>query len=406
MTVFLDPRIETRDGHHGWAIESVLRQVLGETYDRPASEWRQASERLSVGPGTLVAPPGGWVLRSIRDLDIDFDHTTIVGRGDSPAVLEVDGCPYGRITGTPIIKAERAANGGRLEVPRDGLLIHMDKGLQQTHFRFNGRIEGVWRECGYRGGHTDATFAQEDHYTSDEIRVHGNYDIHNDNLLSEADLCKYGVWAGNPAWSNNRRHYYGLVHVAWCETAFRNQRVYATVQRLIADGCRDYLMYGAGKVVVNGGEAEYCARFVNDIAWDGHDFPLVIRDAYIKLDLWRRGMGGIDPRFSDSAYGVWGTRGNCYLQNVTVSALPVERNAAGTLKHMDGGPPPKFWTTQPAANVFVEQGTSVHGYRRSEAFAFESQGSGTCRAEVGWKDTDPAGFVRRTMLDATNMRGS
>jgi hypothetical protein len=413
MTVVLDPRQETRDGHHGHLIEAAMQAVCGETWDRPESEWRQASERLMVGPGTLVTPPGGWTLRSIRELDIDFDHTVIVGRGDIPSVFEIDGCPYGRITGTPIFQGERSNGGGRLDVPRDIVVIHMVKGLQQTHFEIRGRIGGLWRDAGYRGGSVGWTGAQEDHFKSPELNVMGGttFDV---TFPGEADLCRYGVVVGNEAWSNNRRHKFGFLHVAYCETAVKTTRSAIDVDYLVADACRDVLQFGAAaiRVVIRGGEAESCARLVNDVAWQGHDQSLTIRDFYAKLGAWRPGLGGVDTQYQDSAFGVWGTRGSLYLQNVAFD-LPVTRGMNGKLYYAthEGGTvatdvlAPRFVTTQPLANIFMSGGCSARGYKRSEFAAFNADGHGACRYEVGgWKDTDEWSIVTQCPMAALNAR--
>jgi hypothetical protein len=55
---FLDPRVETRNGHHGHAIDVALRDVLGDTYNQPRDQHRIARKKLIIGPGTLVTPSG------------------------------------------------------------------------------------------------------------------------------------------------------------------------------------------------------------------------------------------------------------------------------------------------------------------------------------------------------------
>ncbi|MGQ0714404.1 MAG: hypothetical protein ACT4PJ_11840 [Gemmatimonadaceae bacterium] len=398
------------DGHHGAAIEAAMREVLGDTYDLPPTQHRYARKQLVVARGDLIVPRGtGWRLHSIRDLDIVLEPgAQVIGYGAMPAVVTVDACSYGRFDASRgAISPRRPDGAARLDVPTNGFVIQKSivthDAPNQTHFTFTGKIGGLWRDAGYSGGSPTYTTAQEDHFLAPLIQVFGNYDIHGD-LSADADLCRLGASAGNEAFSNNRRHYYGLVHVAWCESAFRALRTAVTIERLIADGCRDYFVHNASRVAINGGEAEACGRLLNDQGFSGHDFPLVVRDVYAKLDAWKRGMGGVQEQYRDSAFGVWGTRGNCYLQNVAIGSLPVRRTDSGTLRHMDGGAPPKLWTAQPTANVFLEHGTTVHGYRRSEVFAFEAQGSGTARSEIGWKDTDPDGFVRRTMMDPSIMR--
>lgn len=418
--VFLDPRVETRDGHHGHAIDEALRDVLGESFRQPRDQHRTAQKKLIIGPGTLVTPPGGLVLQSMRYLDIELDHTTIVGRGDIPAVLAVDGSSYGRITGTGLIQGERSAGGRRLDVPADVVVIRKSieghHAPNQTHFRFNGRIGGVWRNAGYRGGLPGHTGAQEDHFKSDEIQVLGNYDV--SQAAGEADLCKVGVWAGNQAWSNNRRHKYGYVHVAWCETAVRTERTGVDVDYLVADGCRDVWVFGGAvtKNVIRGGEAETCARFINDVAWQPHDHSLVVRDFYAKLDAWKPGLGGIRVPYNRNACAIWGTRGNCILENVTVGSLPVKRGGNGILYYApstpDGKqtitniPAPRFWSAQPAANILTRN-CSAHGYHagagRNEFFAFEPQGHGVSRHEL-WKNTEPDGVCLGTEMAAIDQR--
>jgi hypothetical protein len=417
---FLDPRVETRDGHHGHAIAVALRDVLGDTYDRPRDQHRTARKKLIIGPGTLVTPPGGLVLQSMRHLDIELHQTTIVGRGNMPAVLAIDGSAYGSITGTGTIAGERPSGGGRTEVPADVLVIRKSieghHAPNQTHFRFNGRIGGLWRNAGYRGGLPGRTGAQEDHFKSDEMQVLGNYDILNPE--GDADLCKFGVWAGNQAWSNNRRHKYGFVHVAWCETAIRTERTGVDIDYLVADGCRDVWVFGGAvtKNVVRGGEAEMCARFIIDGAWQPHEHSLVVRDFYAKLDAWRPGLSGIDKRYNQSAFAIWGTRGNCILENVTIGSLPVKRGGDGVLYYAPVGPDgkptmtklraPKFWSAQPEANIFTRH-CAAHGYRASvgknEFFAFEPQGHGTCHHEF-WKNTEVDSVVTNTEMTPIDHR--
>ena len=419
--VFLDPRVETRDGHHGHAIDAALREVLGDSYDRPRDQHRTAQKRLVVGPGTLVTPPGGLVLQSMRYLDIELDHTTVVGRGDIPAVLAVDGSSYGRITGTGTIQGERPTGGKRTEVPADVVVIRKSieghHAPNQTHFRFNGRIGGLWRNAGFRGGFPGSTTAQEDHFKSDEIHVLGNYEVM--QAQGDADLCKVGVWAGNQAWSNNRRHKYGYVHVAWCETAVRTERTAVDMDYLVADGCRDVWVFGgaATKNILRGGEAEMCARFINDAAWQAHDHSLVVRDFYAKLDAWRPGLGGLQERYSANACSLWGTRGNCILENVTIGSLPVKRGANGVLQYAperpDGSqtltnlPAPRFWSTQPSANILTRH-CAAHGYHaaaaHNEFFAFESQGHGVARHEL-WKNTERDGVCISTEMSVIDQRG-
>jgi hypothetical protein len=418
--VFLDPRLETRDGHHGHAIDAALREVLGETYGVPRDQHRSAQRKLIVGPGTLVTPPGGLVLQSIRHLDIELDHATIVGRGDIPAVLAMDGSAYGRITGTGTIQGERAAGGRRLDVPADVVVVRKSieghHAPNQTHFRFNGKIGGLWRNAGYRGGLPGYTTAQEDHFKSDEIQVFGNYDVM--QAEGDADLCKVGVWAGNQAWSNNRRHKYGYVHVAWCETAVRTERTGVDVDYLVADGCRDVWIFGGAvtKNIIRGGEAEVCARFINDGAWQAHDHSLMVRDFYAKLDAWRPGLGGIAGKYNQSACAIWGSRGNCILENVTVGSLPVKRGANGVLYYaprkpdgtqtMTNLPAPKFWSAQSIANILTRH-CSAHGYRAgtgyNEFFAFEPEGHGISRHEL-WKNTEPDGVCLGTEMAIIEQR--
>jgi hypothetical protein len=418
--VFLDPRVETRDGHHGHAIAAALREVLGDTYDRPRDEHRMAQRKLIIGPGTLVTPPGGLVLQSMRYLDIELDHTTIVGRGAIPAVLAVDGSSYGRITGTGTVQGERPAGGGRLDVPADVVVIRKSieghHAPNQTHFLFNGRIAGLWRHAGYRGGFPGATGAQEDHFKSQEIQVLGNYEVM--RATGEADLCKVGVWAGNEAWSNNRRHKYGYVHVGWCETAVRTQRTGVDVDYLVADGCRDVWVFGGAvtKNIIRGGEAELCARFINDVAWQPHDHSLMVRDFYAKLDAWKPGLGGIQEKYSRNACAIWGTRGNCILENVTIGSLPVKRDAKGVLYYAPwkpGGtqemtriPAPRFWSAQPVANIFTRH-CSAHGYRargaHNEFFAADPQGHGASRHEL-WKNTEPDSICLGTEMSVIDQR--
>lgn len=411
---FLDPRVETRDGHHGHAITAALREVLGDSFGHPRDQHRTAHKKLVIGPGTLITPPGGLELQSIRYLDIELDHTTIVGRGNIPAVLAVDGSSYGRIGGTGTIQGERSAGGRRLDVPADVVVIRKSieghHAPNQTHFRFNGKIGGLWRNAGFRGGLPARTTAQEDHFKSDEIQVLGNYEVL--QAEGEADLCKVGVWAGNQAWSNNRRHKYGYVHVAWCETAVRTERTAVDVDYLVVDGCRDVWAFGGAvtKNIIRGGEAELCARFINDLAWQPHDHSLIVRDFYAKLDAWRPGLGGIAANYNRSACAIWGSRGNCILENVTVGSLPVKRGADRKLYYApqrpDGTqaptnlPAPRFWSAQPQANVLTRN-CSAHGYHasagRNEFFAFEPQGHGVGHHEL-WKNTEPDGICLGTEL--------
>ena len=418
--VFLDPRVETRNGHHGHAITAALREVLGDTFDRPRDQHRLARKKLVIGPGTLVTPPGGLSLESIRFLDIELDHTTIVGRGDIPAVLAVDGSAYGRIGGTGTIQGERPAGGRRLDVPADVVVIRKSieghHAPNQTHFRFNGKIGGLWRNAGYRGGLPGHTTAQEDHFKSDELQVLGSYDVMQSD--GEADLCKVGVWAGNRAWSNNRRHKYGYVHVAWCETAVRTERTGVDVDFLVVDGCRDIWLFGGAvtKNVIRGGEAESCARFIIDGAWQPHDHSMVVRDFYAKLDAWRPGLGGVQERYRQNACAIWGSRGNCLLENVTIGSLPVRRGTDGALYYAPskpGGTPaitkipaPRFWSTQPQANILTRS-CSAHGYHakagRNEFFANEPAGHGISRHEL-WKNTEPDGICLGTELATIDQR--
>lgn len=407
MTVVIDPRRETRDGHHGWLIDEALAAVCGGSVSADLNTWNLAQEELRIGPGTLVVPPGGWSLRSIRNLDVYFDHTTVYGRGQMPAVVEVDGSVYTRFAGTPTFQGDREHGGSRLDVPDNVVLVHMGKGLQQTHFHFEGqtKIGGLWKEAGFRGGHPNTwTTVQEDHYGCNSLQVFGNYDVLSQSGAN-TDLCRFGVWAGNPAWSNNRRHVYGYVHVAWCETAFRNQQVSATVQHLVADGCREYLMYGGGTLIVNGGEAEHCARLINDIAWIGHDLPCHISHVYAKLGAWKPDMAGVDPTYASTAFGVWGTRGGLYLHDVKVQELPIRRTLVSDnlVRYPDDGPPPRLWTTQPLADITFSGGSTVDGYKETEILAYEPQGSGRGRIECGYKTCTPNGFMLNRRMSARNL---
>ena len=411
MTVFMDPRQETRDGHHGWLIDEVMDAVTGGGWrSTPVSEHRIARERIHVGPGTLVVPPGGLKVQSVRYLDIDFDHTQIVGRGDIPAVMMIDGCSYGRITGTPGWQGERVFGGGRLDVPRDILVIcksqESHSAPQQTHFEVSGGVGGLWREAAYRGGNPEYVGAQEDHYHTPKLIITGGatFDVTWDG---NADLCRYGVIVGNDAWSNNRRHKFGYLHVAYCETAVKTTRTAIDVDYLIADACRDVFQYGAAavKTIIRGGEAESCARLVNDVAWQGHDQSCTIRDFYAKLGAWRPGLGGVDPKFSENAFGVWGTRGGLYLDNVAFD-LPVKRGPNGQLywtenEQLTDIPAPRLMSAQPLANIFLSGGCSARGYKRSEFGAFDPDGHGSCRYDVGgWKDTNEGTLVTQCQMAA------
>jgi hypothetical protein len=398
-------QVALRDGHHGAAIEAAMQDVLGDTYSRPPTQHRLARKKLMIGPGELIVPPSGWHLHSIRYLDIECDaRTTIIGYGDMPAVLNIDGSSFGRWRGG-IIQARRAQGGGRADVPLDVVRVH--KSLeshdhpQQTHFRFTGEIEGVWRDVGFRGGTYGWTTAQEDHYTSDEIQVRGTFDVHNDDA---ADLCRVGVFAGNNAWSNNRRHRHGYLHVYGCETAFMAQRAGAIVQILDADGCRDYVRFGGAvtKVEINGGEAEYCQRVVNDVAFQPHDHSLTLRGVYAKLDVWRPDLPGVVPKFAGNACGIWGSAGGLELDHVTIGSLPVERGPDGVLYFAPNGQrttrrAPRIWSAAPNAHITTRH-CSAHGYRATgsdvEMFALAAEGSGTVSHEY-WRDTEVDSIVRQ-----------
>lgn len=409
-------------GDHGPAIAAAMREVLGPYADVSPDTHRHATKQLVI-EGEVTVPFGtGWTLASIRELDVVLaPGAQVNGYGKMPAPLTIDGCSYGRFDATRgSVGCRRPDAGGRHDVPWCGVVLQQSRGPQSpnlTHFSFTGKIGGVWRYLGYSGGTPDRAADgseqwnshQEDHLTSPLIQIFGSYyDLFGGagDLSAGTDLCRYGGQGGALSFGNNRRHYYGTVHVAWCETAWRSLRTAVTIDRLIADGCRDYYEHNAARMVINGGEAESCARIVNDGGWSGHDFPLVMRDVKASLDAWDRGLAGVGEAYRDTAFGVWGTRGNCRFENCSIGGLPVVRGGDGVLRHRDGGPRPRLWSAQPTANVFFDPMSDVHGYKRGEERAHEPQGTGAFRYEVGWKDTDPDGFVRRTMLDAANMRAS
>ena len=69
-------------------------------------------------------------------------------------------------------------------------------------------------------------------------------------------------------------------------------------------------------------------------------------------------------------------------------------------------PAPKFWSSQPQANIFTRH-CAAHGYRASagknEFFAFERQGHGTCHHEF-WKNTEVDSVVTNTEMTAIDQR--
>lgn len=401
---------ETRDGHHGHLIDAAIRDVLGETRDRPPTEHRLASKKLVITPGELIAPPGGVHWQSIRNLDVEADHATLIGEGPIDAVLQVDACAYGSIRGLTV-QARRPFGGGRRDVPRDVVQVH--KSLeshaypQQSHFRFEGMISGVWREAGFRGGSFGWTTAQEDHYGG-RLTIYGEHDLNGAD-----DLCRVGLSCGNWAWSNNRRHHYDQVGIARCVAGVQSLfSAEVTIGYLVLDGVRDMLLPSGGrKFTVHAGESEECQRFILDGRWSAHDLTASVSNFHVKLGAWHPELPSpMEGRYRN-ALGTWGTRGNLLLDNVTFADLPVRRAPDGKLYYYDrvedritASPAPQLWSTQPLANIYTRN-CSAHGYRAkpgdNELFAFEPQGCGMARHEL-WKDTLVDGTVTQHQIQAIN----
>lgn len=409
----LSPGTETADGHHGAAIDAALREVMGDTCDRPPTEHRIACRKLVVLPGELRAPPGGLHIQSIRQLEIEGDHANLVGDGDIEAVLRIDGCADGYAKGLTV-QSRRAFGAGRMEVPRDVVQIHKSQESHQyppqSHFRFDGKVSGVWREAGIRAGSAGWTTAQEDHYAG-RVAIYGQHELNGAD-----DLCKVGLICGNETWGNNRRHNWEEVKVAWCVAGVKSLfSAEVSIGYLVLDGVRDMILASGGrKFTVHAGEAEVCQRFVVDGLWSGHDLTLSVNNFHAKLGAWHPELPlpiSWDDAKYKNAIGTWGTRGGLLLNNVSFADLPVRRAPDGKLYYYHHAeerlttiPAPRLWSTQPLANIYTRN-CSAHGYRAkpgaNEFFAFEPQGCGMARHEL-WKDTDVDGTVRQHQLQAIN----
>jgi hypothetical protein len=425
---FLNPRTASmQDGHHGPAIEAWLRDLLGDTYDRPATEHRIARKKGVIGPGDLRVPPGGMTLQSIRDLDVECHRTQIIGEGDIPYVVSLDGCfdPWFR---GAVIAPRRRNGGGRLEVPFDAVRMHKSieshNAPQCSHNRFDGRIEGVWREAAIRAGSVGWSTAQEDHYTGD-VKIFGAFDARTDDA---ADLCKYGRVCGNGAWSNNRRHHYGYTAVSWCETAVLTRfGADVVLDNIAADGCRDVFAFGGAtsKMTVLSGEAENCSRFLVDLLVSGHDKTARISNFYMKHDLWRPGLPrpyGWEEPYEPLAS--WGTSGGLILDNVTLSFIPVRRASNGQLRyarniHQDPKTgedryeltdlkAPRFIVFGAGATEVTTRNCAAHGYSggpgQNELFYIRHDSNAARCHHEHWKNTTWDGRVTRHHTTAIDQR--
>jgi hypothetical protein len=437
-TELINPGVETIDGHHGHEIERALKVVCGATYDRPLHLPKIADRDVAIGPGFLMVPPpnwrplmndpGGLSFRSIRELKVKGNHTRILGYGNIPAVINVDGCPHGEIIGVKV-EPRRAHGGGRMDVPDDAVRIwkkHSEHNYpQQSHFRFEGVIEGSWKNAAIRCGTPGWNQAQEDHYSGRVVIYGMDFDVWTADAI---DLCQYGLVGGTHNWANTRRVCFEYVAALWVGCAIRSTQCGMTVDRLHVDSCRDVAHFGGAqnKLTIKEGEAENCQRFILDVINNGNDQTFHIADFYGKYDLWRPDLPGMWAKNAPlDALGVWSTGGGAIFDNVTWKQIPVRRAPNGKLYYVTNWrnpdaegktfdfttiPAPRIWLAGPSSYI-TNRDCAAHGYRAkpgySEFFWCDSEHGGRPRVKsVDWKNVDVHGNVEKIVEGNTFHRAT
>ena len=359
-------------GFHDDAFDAAKLGILGAHSADPAVA-RPARKGLYIGRGDWrLRRPASVHFQSIPSLQIRGDGPGSYKAGDGTrielkgrdTIVHIDGCMFGSLRGVTIMGAN-AQNAA--DLPMD--LLRIDKTLPQgvgpvqTGFTVDDvALDGQWQAAAYRAGTLGWNDNQQDNFIVGDLTIRGRYDP---SQIDQSDRCRHAAYFGAGAWGNNRAHHVKHLYALGGRQAVVMEKTGVQIDYLAAWNARDVIAFGGevGKVVIAGGEAETCQRFVMDYLGFPNQHALAVRDFWAKLDAYRD-MGGVaDGERADwqNVFGFWQSGGDLLLDNVTVSHIGAQASGPLTVK-------PKFvshdvWTTR-----LRTRSAAVWGHTLEEAF--------------------------------------